>query len=136
MSKQIFVNLAVKDLEKSKAFFEALGYSINPQFSDENGACLVIDDGHIYAMLLTEAHFKQFTNKALADAKNANETLIALSFESNQEVDAMYDKAIAAGGTLHREEDLGFMYTKAIEDLDGHVFEFFYMDMSKMPTGA
>lgn len=135
MAKQVFVNFAVKDLEKSKTFFEALGYSINPQFSNEDGACLVIDDGHIYAMLLTEAHFKQFTHKALVDAKTANETLIALSLESNQAVDTMHDKAIAAGGKLHREEDLGFMYTKAIEDLDGHVWEFFYMDMSKMPTG-
>lgn len=135
MSKQVFINFAVKDLEKSKAFFEALGYFINPQFSDENGACLVIDEGHIYAMLLTEAHFKQFTTKELVDAETANETLIALSFESREEVEAMHDKAIAAGGKLHREEDLGFMYTKAIQDLDGHVWELFHMDMSKLPTG-
>ena len=135
MSKQVFINFAVDDLEKSKAFFEALGYFINPQFSDENGACLVIDEGHIYAMLLTEAHFKQFTTKKLVDAKTANETLIALSFDSREEVDAMHDKAIAAGGKLHREEDLGFMYTKAIQDLDGHVWELFFMDMSKLPAG-
>lgn len=135
MTKQVFINFAVKDLEKSRAFFEALGYSFNEQFSNGDGACLIIDDNHIYAMLLTEAHFKQFTDKELIDAKTSNEALIALSFESREEVDAMYDKVIAAGGKLHREEDLGFMYTKAIEDLDGHVWEFFHMDMSKMQSG-
>lgn len=134
MTKQIFVNLCVKDLEKSKAFFEALGYSINSQFTDENGACLVIDDGHIYAMLLTEASFKRFTTKELVDAKNENEVLLALSLETRDEVDAIHEKAIAAGGTLYREEDLGFMYTKAIEDLDGHIWEFFHMNLSKMPA--
>ena len=135
MSKQIFINFAVKDLEKSRVFFEALGYSFNPNFSNQDGACLVIDDGHIYAMLLTEAHFKKFTNKELVDGTIANEVLTALALESREEVDTIYAKAIAAGGKLHREEDLGFMYTKAISDLDGHVWEFFFMDMSKMPTG-
>lgn len=127
------MNFMVKDLEKSKAFFEALGYSINPEFSNQDGACVIIDENHIYAMLLTEAYFKQFTNKELVDAKTSTETLVALSLESREEVSAMHDKAIAAGGKLHREEDLGFMYTKAIEDLDGHVWEFFHMDMSNMP---
>lgn len=133
MSKQVFINFVVNDLEKSKTFFEALGYSINQQFTNESGACVVVDENHIYVMLLPEAHFKQFTNKELVDAKTATEALIALSLESNEEVDVMHDKAIAAGGKLHREEDLGFMYTKAIEDLDGHVWEFFHMDLSKMP---
>jgi uncharacterized protein len=135
MSKQVFINFTVKDLEKSKAFFEALGYSINHQFTNQDGACVVIDEGHIYVMLLTEAHFRRFTNKELVDAKTATETLIALSLENRAEVDAMHDKAITAGGKLHREEDLGFMYTKAIEDLDGHVWEFFHMDLSKFPAG-
>jgi predicted lactoylglutathione lyase len=135
MSQQVFINFVVKDLKKSRVFYEALGYSFNPQFSNQDGACLIIDDGHIYAMLLTEAHFKKFTHKELVDAKITNEVLTALSLESREEVNVMHDKAIVAGGKLHREEDLGFMYTKAIEDLDGHVWEFFYMDMSKMPTG-
>jgi uncharacterized protein len=135
MSKQVFINFTVKDLEKSKAFFEALGYSINQQFTNQDGACVVIDEGHIYVMLLTEAHFRQFTDKELVDAKTATETLIALSLEDRAEVDAMHDKAITAGGKLHREEDLGFMYTKAIEDLDGHVWEFFHMDLSKFTAG-
>ena len=134
MTKQIFVNLTVKDLAKSRAFFEALGYSFNPQFSNQDGACLIIDEGHIYAMILKEENFKRFTKKELVDAKAANEALLALSCESREEVDQIYGKAIAAGATLHREEDLGFMYTKAIEDLDGHVWEFFHMDMSKVPT--
>lgn len=135
MSKQVFINFVVKDLEKSKAFYKALGFSFNPQFSNEKGACLIINDGYSYAMLLTEEHFKQFTHKQFVDAKTANEVLTAISLESLKEVDAIHDKAIAAGGKLHREEDLGFMYTKAIEDLDGHVWEFFYMDISKMPKG-
>lgn len=134
MAKQVFMNFVVKDLEKSKTFFQALGYSFNPQFTNEDAACLVIDDNHIYAMLLTEASFKRFTNKELVDAKTANEVLTALSLESREEVDVIYNKVIAAGGKLHRKEDLGFMYTKAIEDLDGHVWEFFHMDLSKFPT--
>lgn len=134
MSKQVFINFVVKDLDKSRVFYEALGYSFNPQFSNEKGACLVINDGYSYAMLLTEEHFKQFTHKELVDAKVTNEVLTAISLDSREEVDATHDKAIAAGGKLHREEDIGFMYTKAIEDLDGHVWEFFYMDMTKAPT--
>ena len=134
MSKQVFINFVVKDLEKSRAFYEALGYSFNPQFSNQDGACLIIDEGHIYVMLLTEAHFKKFTHKELVDAKITNEVLTALSLLSREEVDVIYNRAIAVGGKLHREEDLGFMYTKAIEDLDGHVWEFFYMDISKFPT--
>jgi uncharacterized protein len=134
MSKQAFINFAVKDLDTSKAFYEALGFTVNQEFTNQDGACIVVDEGHIYVMLLTEAHFKQFTQKTLVDAKSATEALVALSLESREEVDAMHDKAIAAGGKLHREEDLGFMYTKAMEDLDGHVWEFFYMDMSKLPT--
>lgn len=134
MSQQMFVNAMVKDLEKSKSFFEALGYFINPQFTNEDGACVVIDEGHNYVMLLTETHFKKFTHKEIVDAQIANETLIALSLESREEVDVMHNKAVGAGGKLHRAEDLGFMYTKAMEDLDGHIWEFFYMDLSKMPT--
>ena len=135
MSKQVFINFAVKDLERSKTFFEALGYTINQQFTNEDGVCVVVDENHIYVMLLTESHFKQFTTKQLVDAQSATEALIALSLESRDEVDTMHDKAVAAGGKLHREEDLGFMYTKAVEDLDGHVWEFFYMDLSKFSAG-
>jgi uncharacterized protein len=133
MSQQIFINLTVKDLDKSKTFFETIGYTINPDFSNQDGACVIIDDGHIFVMLLTEAHFQKFTHKKLVDSTVANEALMAISLESREAVDSMYARVLSAGGVLHREEDLGFMYTKSIADLDGHIWEFFYMDTSKMP---
>jgi len=111
MNKQIFVNLAVKDLDKSKAFFEALGYTFNPQFTNESGACMVIADGSIYAMLLTEPFFKTFVDKPLVQAKEATEVLVCRSCESREEVDALVTKAVAAGGRAPRPpQDHGFMY--------------------------
>lgn len=128
MNKQIFVNLPVADLDKSKAFFEALGYRFNPQFSNENGACLVIAEGSIYAMLLTRAYFKTFIDKPVAQAKEATGVLICLSCESRDEVDALVAKAIAAGGRAPRPpQDHGFMYGHAFEDLDGHLWELVWM---------
>ena len=130
MPKQIFVNLAVKDLSKSKAFFEALGYSFNPQFSDENAACMIISDT-IYAMLLTEPFFKNFTDKDLVDAKKATEVLVCLSTENRAEVDEIVRKAVAAGGRIYKEpQDHGFMYAHSFEDLDGHQWEFVFMEPS------
>ncbi|MET0355434.1 MAG: VOC family protein [Cellvibrio sp.] len=130
MQKQIFVNLSVKDLDKSKVFFEKLGYSFNPQFTDENAACMVISDT-IYAMLLTETFFKGFTNKELVDAKKATEVLICLSTESRAEVDEIVRKAVAAGGQIYKEpQDYGFMYSHSFEDLDGHQWELAYMEPS------
>ena len=129
-TKQIFVNLAVKDLAKSKAFFEALGFSFNPQFTNESGACLVISDT-IYAMLLTEEFFKQFTSKEIVDAKKSTEVLICLSTESRAEVDGLVSKAVAAGGRIYNEpQDHGFMYGHGFEDLDGHQWELAYMEPS------
>ena len=128
MNKQIFVNLAVKDLDKSKAFFEALGYTFNPQFTNESGACMVIADGSIYAMLLTEPFFKTFVDKPLVQAKEATEVLVCLSCESREEVDDLVAKAIAAGGRAPRPpQDHGFMYGHAFEDLDGHIWELVWM---------
>lgn len=127
MSKKIFVNLPVRDLNKSIEFYKALGFSINPQFTDETAACVVISE-EIYVMILTFDKFKQFTNKEIADGHNTTEVLNALSFDTKEEVDDMAQKAIDAGGKEVRSEDLGFMYTKAIEDLDGHIWEIFYMD--------
>jgi uncharacterized protein len=130
MAKQIFVNLSVKDLNKSKAFFEALGYSFNPQFTNDDAACMVISDT-IYTMLLTEPFFKKFTEKSVVDAKKATEVLVCLSAESRAEVDEIIRKAVAAGGRIYREpQDHGFMYAHAFEDLDGHQWEFAYMDPS------
>lgn len=130
MNKQIFVNLAVKDLDKSKAFFEALGYTFNPQFTNESGACMVIADGSIYAMLLTEPFFKTFVDKPLVQAKEATEVLVCLSCESREEVDALVAKAVAAGGRAPRPpQDHGFMYGRSFEDLDGHIWEIMWMDV-------
>ncbi len=128
MNKQIFVNLPVKNLDKSKAFFEAMGYTFNPQFTSENGACMVIAEGSIYAMLLTEPFFKTFVDKPIVQAKEATEVLVCLSCESREEVDALVAKAIAAGGKAPRTpQDHGFMYGHGFEDLDGHVWELAWM---------
>lgn len=129
MATSIFVNLPVKDLEKSKQFFSKLGYTFNQQFTDEKAACIVISDT-IYAMLLSEPFFKGFIpNKEIADTTKTKEVLTALSTDSRQQVDDMADKAIAAGGKQFREpEDHGFMYARSFEDLDGHVWEVIWMD--------
>lgn len=128
MNKQIFVNLPVADLDKSKDFFQAVGYSFNPQFTNESGACMVIAEGSIHAMLLTNAFFKTFIDKPIAQAKEATGVLICLSCESREEVDGIVAKAIAAGGRAPRPpQDHGFMYSHAFEDLDGHIWEFVWM---------
>lgn len=132
MATQIFVNLAVKDLPKSKAFFSALGYSFNPQFTNDDAACMVISDT-IYTMLLTEPFFKGFTSKELVDAKKSTEAIVCLSAESRAEVDEIVRKAVAAGGRIYNEpQDHGFMYCHGFEDLDGHQWEFAYMDPSHL----
>jgi len=130
MVTQIFVNLAVKDLPRSKTFFEQLGYSFNPQFTNQNAACMVISDT-IYAMLLTEPFFKNFTDKALVDARQATEVLVCLSAENRAAVDDIVGKAVAAGGRIYNEpQDHGFMYAHGFEDLDGHQWEFAFMEPS------
>lgn len=127
-NKMIFVNLPVKDLPKSRAFFAALGYSFNEQFCDDTAACMVISDT-IFAMLLTEPKFQTFTPKALVDAKHSTEVLIALSCESREEVDAQVAKAVAAGGSTYNDpQDHGFMYAHGFQDLDGHIWEVMWMD--------
>jgi uncharacterized protein len=129
MATRIFINLPVKDLEKTKEFFLKLGYSFNKQFTDEKAASLVISE-NIYAMLITEPFFKTFIpNKEIADTSKTKEVLVALSVDSKQQVDELADKAIAAGGKKFREpEDHGFMYARSFEDLDGHVWEVVWMD--------
>lgn len=128
-TKQIFVNLPVKDLDKSKAFFNALGYSFNPQFTDANAACMVVQEGSIHAMLLVESFFKTFTDKAIADTRTSTEVLLCLSCESRAEVDELVAKAVAAGGTTPRApQDLGFMYGHGFQDLDGHLWELVFMN--------
>ena len=130
MTTKIFVNLAVKDLDGSKAFFRQLGFTFNPQFTDETAACMVITDD-IYAMLLTHRKFKEFTKKEIADAHRTTEVLTCLSFDSKDKVDELVDKAVAAGGTEAREpQDYGFMYGRSFNDLDGHIWEIIWMDPS------
>jgi hypothetical protein len=128
MANMIFVNLPTSDLERAKAFHQALGFSINPQFTSEDAACVVIHD-NIFAMILIEPYFQTFTPKPVADAHKATEVIVALAVDSVAEVDAMYEKAIAAGGKQHRERmDHGFMVQQAFADPDGHVWEVFWMD--------
>jgi predicted lactoylglutathione lyase len=130
MPTKIFVNLPVKDLDRSMEFFKKLGFSFNPQFTDETAACMVISDD-IYAMLLTHKKFGEFTKKTIADATKTTEVLIALSRDSRTEVDSLADAALAAGGKAAREpKDHGFMYERAVEDPDGHIWEIFWMDPS------
>jgi predicted lactoylglutathione lyase len=133
MSKQVFINLPVKDLKKSMAFYEAIGFTNNPQFTDETAACMIWSD-EIYVMLLTHDKIKQFTSKTIIDAKQLVEVSIALSMDNNDEVNAFAEKALKAGGRESGEpQDYGFMQQRGVEDLDGHNWEAFYMDMSKFP---
>lgn len=133
MAKSIFINLPVNDLGKTKKFFGKLGFTFNKQFTNKDGACMVIEK-NIYAMLLTRKFMKRFTKKEIVNAKKSIETLIAVSLKSRKEVDTMFEKAIAAGGKQARPtEDYGWMYNRPFEDLDGHVWEPFWMDPKKVP---
>ena len=123
MKKQIILNLPVKDLGKSRAFFSALGFSFNSRFSGENAAFRTIVDGAIEAMLTTEPFFQSLIDKPVVNAKEANEFVICLSCESREEVDSLIAKAVAAGGRIpHPPEDHGFMYDQGFEDIDGHLW--------------
>jgi predicted lactoylglutathione lyase len=130
MSVKIFVNLPVTDLTKSIEFFAALGFAHNPQFTDENASCVVFGDT-VYAMLVTKPFFKTFTTKEIADSATTTEAIVALSLDSREQVDEVADKALAAGGGFVKEaEDHGFMYGRSFEDLDGHIWNLFWMDES------
>lgn len=128
MATKIFVNLPVGDLKASLNFFQQLGYSFNPQFSDDTAACMVISED-IYAMLLTHQKFAQFTPRPVADATKATEVIICLSCDSKEDVNTMMDKALAAGATETREpQDYGFMFGRSYTDPDGHIWELMWMD--------
>lgn len=133
MAKQVFINLPVKDLKKAMAFYEAIGFTNNPQFTDETAACMVWSDA-IFVMLLTHDKLRQFISKAIIDAKQTVGVINALSLESNDEVNAFAEKAVKAGGREYADpKDYGFMQQRCVEDLDGHNWEVLYMDMSKFP---
>jgi predicted lactoylglutathione lyase len=135
METKIFVNLPVKDLDKTMTFFKHLGFTFNPQFTDENATCMIISDD-IYVMLLVEKFFKTFTHKEIGDTTKTTEVILALSVDSRQKVDEMVNKAILAGATTPREpQDHGWMYGHGFQDVDGHLWEVFYMDMGAMPQG-
>jgi len=125
---QLFVNVAVKDLDKSVEFFTKLGFSFNPQFTDEKGTCMIVGSD-AFVMLLTESFFQEFTKKSLANAESTTETILAISVDSRQAVDTMVNTALEAGGFASNEvTDQGFMYSWSFQDLDHHLWEVVYMD--------
>ena len=129
MPKMIFVNLPVADLARATGFYEAVGATKNPQFSDATASCMVLSET-IHVMLLTHDKFGQFTPKRIADAHAVSEVLICISADSRAEVDDIMDKALAAGGGEPREpQDHGFMYGRSFEDPDGHIWEPMWMDL-------
>ncbi|MEE1928954.1 VOC family protein [Streptomyces sp. TRM 70351] len=133
MSTTMFLNLPVKDLAVSKEFFTRVGFTFDDEFTDENAACLVIEEGHLYAMLLTESYFQTFTDKQVADTATASEAIAALGVASRERVDELADKALAAGARATGEPaDQGFMYGRGFEDPDGHLWEVFTMDLDAM----
>ncbi|MBR0665260.1 lactoylglutathione lyase [Roseomonas hellenica] len=135
MSKLIFINLPVSDLPRATAFYEAVGATKNEQFCDGTASCMVFSET-IHAMLLTHDKFRQFTPKAIADAKTNSEVLICISADSREAVDAMVDKAWTAGGKVDPcpKQDYGFMYGRSFEDPDGHIWEVMWMDVAAAQT--
>ncbi len=134
MAKQLFINLAVKNLEQSMAFYSALGFTNNPQFSDNSGKCMVWSET-IFVMLLTHEKFASFTTKPIADTRSKIAGLFALSVDQLEEINTIMEKGLAAGGIEPSEmKDYGFMQQRTIEDFDGHTWEIFYMDITKFPT--
>jgi predicted lactoylglutathione lyase len=134
-TRKMFVNLAVRDLKKSMAFFSALGFEFNPRFTDEKAACMIVSD-EASVMLLSEPFFKTFTKRELCDTTKQTEGLFALSCDNRAEVDAMVQKAVAAGGRPAADrQDHGFMYGSSFYDLDGHHWEVLWMDPNAAASG-
>jgi len=134
MATKIFLNLPVKDLNRSISFFTELGFSFNLQFTNDKGTCLIIGE-NINVMLLVEEFYATFTNKEICNAETTSEVLIAVSLETREKVDEIMEKAIKAGGTEYVEtKDYGWMYQRTFLDIDGHHWEVFFMDESKIPN--
>ncbi len=132
---KMFLNLPVANLQKSMAFYKALGFTFNPQFTDDTAACMVVSE-HNFVMLLTHDKFKGFSNAPIPDAKNSTGLMVALDLASREDVDAMMAaSAVNGGGEPRPAIDMGFMYNRTFSDPDGHRWEPFFMDMSKMPKG-
>jgi len=135
MATKIFVNLPVRDLNKSVAFFTRLDFKFNPQFTDENATCMIVSE-NIFVMLLVEKFFKTFTHKEICDATSSTEVIVSLSVDSRESVDEMIRKAVAAGATTPNEaKDYGFMYQHGFQDLEGHLWEIFFMEPSAINQG-
>lgn len=133
MIKQIFVNLPVQELNRSVEFFEKLGFSFDPKYTNESGSCLILGD-NIFAMLLEKPFFQQFTKKEIADANRTTEVLLAVDVPTREQVDELVKKAVDAGGTTYMEpQDHGWMYQHSFADLDGHQWEIFFSDESLLP---
>lgn len=133
MIKQIFVNLPIADLNRSVEFFEKLGFSFDPKFTNESGTCLILGE-NIFAMLLVKPFFQQFTKKEIANATQTTEVLLAMDVPTREEVDELVRKAVDAGGTIYMEpQDHGWMYQHSFADLDGHQWEIFFSDESLFP---
>ena len=137
MPQMIFVNLPVADLDKSKAFYEAVGAVNNPAFTDETAACMVVEEGSIHVMLLTHEKWATFTSKTIPDARTHAQVLLCVSADSRDAVDGQVDKAAKAGGKADPTptQDFGFMYGRSYEDPDGHIWEVMWMDPTAIPTG-
>lgn len=137
MPKMIFVNLPVRDLAASTAFYEALGGTVNPQFSDDTATSIMLSDT-IFVMLLTHEKYKSFTTRPIGDARAETQALYALNVDSREDVDTAVDRLVAAKGRAdpNPAQDLGFMFSRSVEDPDGYVWELFWMDMSAMGGGA
>ena len=137
MPQMIFVNLPVTDLEKSKAFYEAVGAANNPAFTDDTAACMVVEEGSIHVMLLTHEKWATFTSKKIPDAHTAAQVLLCVSADSRDAVDGQVDKAVKAGGKADPTptQDYGFMYGRSFEDPDGHIWEVMWMDPTAIPAG-
>jgi uncharacterized protein len=135
MNTKIFLNLPVKDINKSVGFFTQLNFKFNPQFTDENATCMAVDDD-IFVMLLVEKFFKTFTPKEIGDANKSTEVIVTLSADSREKVDEMVESALQAGGQTSGEpQDHGWMYGRGFQDLDGHLWEIMYMDSSVPRVG-
>lgn len=136
MAKQMFLNLPVKDLDKTVTFFTALGFTFNPDFTDENATCMIVNE-NAFVMLLVESYFKTFTSKPIADANSTAEAIMSFSLDSREAVDETVRTALNSGGTPSQEaQDYGFMYTHSFQDPDGHLWEVFWMDPAGPPKDA
>jgi predicted lactoylglutathione lyase len=137
MPQMIFVNLPVTDLDRSKAFYEAVGAVNNPAFTDDTAACMVVEEGSIHVMLLSHEKWASFTSKAIPDAHTHAQVLLCVSADSRDDVDGQVDKAVKAGGTADPTptQDFGFMYGRSFEDPDGHIWEVMWMDPAAIPAG-